>query len=66
MLVIWGEYINASYTKALALATNSDGDAIDIEWHDRDGIAATTTRCSVVWRNQFYFIGQVSRSFVTF
>merc|ERR1711935_1139757 len=65
MLVIWGEYINASYTKILALATNSDGDAIDIEWHDIQyiDISATSTRCSVVWQNQFYLIGATSNKY---
>ena len=54
MLVLWdGNTVQA-------MATNSNGNAINIEWNGRDGIATVKTRCSVVWQNQFYFIGQVS------
>jgi len=51
MLVLWdGNTVQA-------MATNSNGNAINIEWNGRDGIATVKTRCSVVWQNQFYFIG---------
>jgi len=52
--------------KQSQMAINSDGDAIDLKWISRADIRSSTTRCSVVWQNQFYFIGQVSISFVIF